>query len=300
MTATATWPAWSTTVCLVVERDGDLATARRAVEAEIDAMDRAASRFRADSELSSVNGAGGRPHRVSPLLHEAVAVALWAAEISGGLVDPTLGRHLAGAGYDRDIAQVGAAEHPGPFPAAAPAGTWRDVELHEGHVAVPRGTALDLGATAKALTADRALAAANEATGAGVLLSLGGDVAMTAAPAGWRVLVTERPDDEAGAFVTAYGGGLATSTTLHRRWRLAGHDMHHLLDPRTGLPIRGPWRTATVAAASCVEANIASTAALVMGDRAVSWLANQALPARLVGGDGRVRVLGAWPEEAAA
>jgi thiamine biosynthesis lipoprotein len=190
---------------------------------------------------------------------------------------------------------------------------------------------LDLGATAKALAADRAAAAAQAAgaavaaapaaaaqaaaahpaaartarmppaTDPGVLVSLGGDIA-TAGPApdgGWRILVTD--DHRAGPTapgqtISIESGGLATSSIATRRWRHEGRAMHHILDPRTGEPVRTPWRTVSVAAATCADANIASTAAIVLGEEAADWLADQGLPARLVALDGSVTVQGGWPE----
>ena len=73
--------------------------------------------------------------------------------------------------------------------------------------------------------------------------------------------------------------------------------MHHIIDPATGAPVRATWRTASVAAANCADANIATTAALVRGQAAPSWLAGLGLPARLVNWDGNVTVLGSWPAE---
>ncbi len=95
-------------------------------------------------------------------------------------------------------------------------------------------------------------------------------------------------------------GGLATSTTLARAWTVDGHPAHHLIDPRTGAPADGPWRTATVAAASALDANVASTAAVILGADAEDWLAARRLPARLVARDGTVRAVAGWPAEDAA
>ena len=170
--------------------------------------------------------------------------------------------------------------------------------LTDDRVRVPAGVLLDLGATAKAMTADLAAAAAARRTGSAVLVSLGGDVAVAGGT--WQVQVAERPDEEDGAYVELSSGGLATSTTLARRWAVAHREAHHLLDPRTGQPTDGPWRTATVAAASALDANVASTAAVVLGDKAEAWLARRHLPARLVGTDGAVRTVAGWPAEAAA
>jgi thiamine biosynthesis lipoprotein len=91
------------------------------------------------------------------------------------------------------------------------------------------------------------------------------------------------------------GGGVATSTTTVRTWRRAGHAVHHIVDPRTGRPATGPWRTVTVAAPSALAANTASTAALVRGERALSWLDEHNLAARLVATDGSVLTTRRWP-----
>jgi len=181
---------------------------------------------------------------------------------------------------------------------------WRTVELERSRrlIRVPRGVELDLGATAKALAADRASLAASRAAGAGVLISLGGDVAVAGpAPAlGWPVKIAEdhaAPLDAPGPTVSIRSGGLATSGTAVRRWRAGGVELHHIVDPRTGRPAETPWRAVTVAAASCVDANAASTAAVVLGNAAPAWLAERHLPARLEGEDGTVLCAGGWPED---
>jgi FAD:protein FMN transferase len=169
-------------------------------------------------------------------------------------------------------------------------------------VRLARGVRLDLGATAKALAADRAAAAASHLTGCGVLVSLGGDIAIAGSspPEGWRVRVTDdhRSDASApGQWITLEGGGLATSSTTVRRWPTADGDAHHLIDPSTGRPATGFWRTVSVTAATCLDANIASTAAIIRGEPALSWLRSLGLPSRLVGEDGRVRHVAGWPAD---
>jgi len=91
-------------------------------------------------------------------------------------------------------------------------------------------------------------------------------------------------------------GAVATSSIACRQWRRAGRSMHHIVDPRTGLPADAPWRTVSTAAATCADANAASTAAVVAGAQAESWLARARVPARLVSRDGEVRCVGGWPE----
>jgi thiamine biosynthesis lipoprotein len=154
----------------------------------------------------------------------------------------------------------------------------------------------------KALAADRAAVAAHEASGSGVLVGLGGDIA-TAGPGpdrGWPVLVTDdsaAPADGPGEVVHLSGGAMATSSTSVRRWRQDGVQRHHLIDPATGLPAMSPWRTASVVADSCVDANTAATAAIIKGAGAPAWLLRQGLASRLVATDGAVMRLAGWPDE---
>jgi FAD:protein FMN transferase len=310
----ASWQALGTSVELVMT-DGDaLARARSIVERELDAIDRACSRFHEDSELTRVNACAGRTVQVDPLLAEAVEVALRAAELTGGDVDPTVGAALELAGYDRDwrlLACPRMGERPdsefsdtAPRVIATVRSGWDAVELNRDRATlrIPRGVKLDLGATAKAWAADRASQAVHDATGCGVLVSLGGDIS-TAGPSpapGWRVHVTDdhrSGPDAPGQTISIAGGGLATSSTTVRRWRHDGRTMHHIIDPSTGSPAAGVWRTVSVAAIDCADANIAATAAIVRGSQAPGWLAELGLPARLVDNDGTVLKIGSWPAE---
>ncbi len=248
--ATADWTAWTCRVRLAVTDPAALAPAAALVRAELAAVDRACSRFRPDGELAAVDAAAGRWTPVGPLLAEALAVALHAARLTGGDVDPTVGGALVALGYDRDLDAVDPGSVP---PVLAPVAGWQTVELDPdaGRVRVPYGVRLDLGATAKAWTADRAAAAVARSTGAGALVSIGGDVAV-AGPApdgGWRVRVEDVTGDPAApgpagsTLVSLTDGGLATSGTRSRRWQRGGVEVHHVLDPRTGLPAAPAWRT---------------------------------------------------------
>ena len=185
----------------------------------------------------------------------------------------------------------------------APGADWRSIVLDGATrtVLVPDGVRLDLGATAKALAADRGAAAAASATGTGVVLSLGGDVAVggTPPPGGWPVALGDDHAAPNGPVVALAGGGLATSSTTIRRWRRGDQVVHHILDPATGAPCPIVWRTVTVAASTCVQANVASTAAIVLGAEAPGWLARRRLPARLVRPGGEVQTVAGWLEEAA-
>jgi thiamine biosynthesis lipoprotein len=92
-------------------------------------------------------------------------------------------------------------------------------------------------------------------------------------------------------------GGLATSSTTVRRREQDGNAAHHVIDPATGRPAEAHFRTVSVAAASCLDANIASTAAIIRGSGAVAWLAANGLPGRLVRTSGTVRHVGGWPAD---
>ena len=100
----------------------------------------------------------------------------------------------------------------------------------------------------------------------------------------------------AGPTVALAGGGLATSSTTVRRWRSGAVELHHLVDPRTGRPAESPWRTVSVAAKTCVDANVASTASFLLED-APRWLEDHRLPARLVSIGGESTVVAGWPED---
>jgi thiamine biosynthesis lipoprotein len=290
----ASFPAIGTTARVLVTRAQRLGDAVEVVSCQLEQLDDVASRFRADSEVAGL--ASGRRTGVSPLLLGLVQAALRAARLTGGAVDPTVGGALSGLGYDRDFPTV-PAESAGPLVVRRVPGWWLvEVDEDAGTIRVPAGVVLDLGATAKAYAADRAARDASAAAGCGVLVSLGGDVAVAGAcpPGGWTVRLAddaEATDPDLPA-VRIRSGGLATSSTAVRHWRRGGVGLHHILDPVTGLPADTPWRTVSVAAASCLDAQIAATATMVRG---LDWLLPTGLPARLVGTDGAVRTAGGWP-----
>jgi FAD:protein FMN transferase len=294
--------ALGTTARVAVWPARALRAAVGAVDRELDRLDRAASRFRSDSEICQLHAQGGATVDVSPDLADAIAVALAAARWSDGLVDPTVGAALVALGYDRDFAEVlQQDEHTAPG-AVPPHVGWESVRLDGLRVQVPAGVLLDLGATAKGLGADWAASGAWSASGAGgVVVSLGGDVAVAGERPydGWPVLIADDHRQSASGSGTQVvrldHGGLATSSITCRRWRRAGQALHHIIDPRTGQPAAGPWRTVSVAAATCADANAASTAAIICGEAAPHWLGDRDIPARLVRRDGRVVLTGSWP-----
>jgi thiamine biosynthesis lipoprotein ApbE len=430
---------WGGEATVAVTHPEHLAAARMAVDRVIAAVDQACSSYRDDSDLARVNDRAGRPVAVGGMFLDVLRAALRAAELTGGLVDPT-GAHphpdnlhdpehgalqgrvrpdtaavggadappdnlhdpvrgarpgvvrsarrpaqpgaaaVAGSAPDnlhdldrarsgtgragsrpdgpRDLprglpgavrsewrsirvdvagaaprpdgfrelrralpgavggvlrpARAGAHPYPGDRPRAVPGPPrldWRSirVDLAAGTVCIPVELSLDFGAVGKAFAADRAAAEAAAVTGCGVLVALGGDIAMVGrVPAGgWRVRVADDHRRGAGGalppgqdIVLHAPGGLATSSLAVRIRRMPdGRTVNHIVDPRTGMPVRGPWRTVSVSAATCVDANTASTAALVDGHGAGGRLAADGLPARLVHADGWVHTVAGWPTD---
>ncbi len=271
---------------------------------------------------------------VSPLLVSCLAAALHAARLTDGLVDPTVGAALVATGYDADldvvrrrsvavagparsdggattVVSTRATRHAADLPEvvvaspsalvpSGPGSTWRDVVLDEaaGLVTVPTGTLIDLGATAKAHAADLLAATLAEQLPGGFLVNLGGDIAVSGElpEGGWEVGVQDAEGAVRQAVVTT-GQGLATSSTRLRTWEVDGVEHHHVVDPRTGTTAPTTWAQVTCAASSCLEANAASTAAIVLGEAAPAWLEAHGIPARLDGVDGGLVTTPGWPDD---
>jgi thiamine biosynthesis lipoprotein len=310
--ALKSWKALGTSVLVLTTREDGLEPATTAVRQVLEDVDAAYSRFRTDSELTYLNANAGRTVPISPLLATAIDAALRAARLTDGAVDPTIGRAIRIAGYDDDFASIAT---DGPHRALPQRGSevqlrawrvpgWQAIRLDRGSrtVSLPQGVELDLGSTGKALAADLAASAAMAAAGeGGVLVSLGGDIgtAGVSPSGGWRILVAEdsrvKPSGD-GDVICVPAGAVATSSTTVRRWSRGGVILHHIIDPQTGLPTTGPFRTVTVVAGTCLDANIASTAAIVRGETAIDWLTSCRLPARLVENDGTIHYIGPWPD----
>jgi FAD:protein FMN transferase len=291
----ARWSVWTTQVHLIVTDAAALPEAERVTRGWLDAVDVAASRFREDSEVRRLASTGARGQQISALLAELIRVALGAAALTDGDVDPTLGNALLRLGYTGSAA-----------PSAELAEAvfrqrrchWSDIRLVGEQLWLPQGLLLDLGATAKAHTADLVAEAIAERLGVGVLLSLGGDLRVAGEQTpddGWVVGIKDGPAEPSAAVRLTGARGVATSSTLHRTWQHQGSALHHVLDPATCRPATRVWRTATVAADTCLLANTISTACLVRGLRAPALLAETGLAGRLVAADGAVRNVGGFP-----
>lgn len=287
----------ATVVVTVPERADEAMTM---LGADLATLDAACSRFRDDSELRRVELAGW-PVPVSSLLFEALETAIETAVRTAGIVDPTVGSALAGLGYDRDFAAI-ASDPDGACPAPRPAPGWWRLELDRSlrTVSIPAGVHVDLGSSGKAFAADRSAVRIADALDCGVLVNLGGDVAVAVHPpsGGWGIgiaPVCTAPPSGIDEVVALHSGGLATSGTTARTWERGGRTVHHIIDPWTGEVAPSTWSLVSAMAPTCVEANAWSTAAVVWGDDAPGNLACHGVPARLVAADGTVVRVGEWP-----
>jgi FAD:protein FMN transferase len=295
---TRSFRALSTTATVVVPARAD--EAERILRTDIDAVDRACSRFRSDSELAHVHTNAGSSVKVSSLLFEALDVAYSVAERTYGAVDPTVGLALEALGYDRDFGRI--ETRPIEMARLSPVPGFRHLHLdrHRREVRIPKGVRLDLGSSAKALLADRAAEHIVDELGAGALVSIGGDVAVAGVPPpeGWAIGIavdSSTGPDDVDQVVAIRRGGLASSSTETRTWQMGCEPVHHIVNPATGRSAGPYWRLVSAAGASCVDANALSTAAVVWGDRAIERLRSFDQAVRLLRHDGEVFTLGGWP-----
>ncbi len=279
----------------VIATDGDAIEAAEEIARDLVAdLDVAASRFRADSEISALArlaARGDAAQVVSPLLASCIAAALHAARITGGLVDPTVGAALVASGYDADLSVVRtrrATRDDVEISHTATVPGWQTLTLDPRTrlVTLARGTLVDVGATGKAHAADLVARRLAERLPGGFLVNLGGDIAVSGdlpgdpPDRGWDIGVEDQ-HGEVRQVVVSTGQAITTSSTQHRIWSRGGERRHHIVDPRTGRTADPHWAQVTCAGANAVEANAASTAAVVLGPDASRWLEANGIPARL-------------------
>ena len=249
------------------------------VRALFERRDAVFSRFRADSEIVRVNACPAELVVVLPEFADLVEVALEAARATRGLVTPTVGAAVAGAGYERDFSLLRPDQRPAAPPARVP--DWRSVRTIGRLLRRPPGLQLDLNGVVKGRTVDDALMLLAD----GGFVSAGGDLAATCP------LEVELPD---GCAVSVRGGGFATSAITRRRWLRGGVEQHHLIDPATGAPSSSPWACVSVAAGSCLAADVAAKAALLQGAYGPEWLDLRGVPGRFVDSGGHVVTNRTW------
>lgn len=297
------FPALGTTAALLVTDPSALPLAESILRAELAAVELTCSRFRPDSELTRVNSTAGTPTTVSERFAEALQIALRAARITEGLVDPTVGSAVIAAATTAPSPRCASTILiPWPPLVPCPAGggslstrTPADCACRRRPTRLRRhrkgSHRRSRGATGRCRHRERSAGQSRWRPGH----------SRAGTGRGWRIALADdhaRPIPEHDHTIALTGGALATSGIGVRNWRRAGRTLHHIIDPVTGEPAAPVWRTVSVAAATCVDANAAGTAAIVLGDRAVDWLRGTALPARLTSLDGIVVRLGDWPPDA--
>lgn len=299
--ALETFEVWSTSAVLGVTEPSKLAAARRLLDAALDATEQAASRFRTGTEILALNAAAGTgPVEVSPTLLDLVAVALDASLATGGACDPTVADAVIAQGYDGDYDQL-AADRDAPTPVVVPGIGGIVIDIEASTISLPPGVHLDLGATAKARTADVAASTITSTLGCGALVDLGGDLSIAGACplGGWRIGITEQARtvdvDSVAETVAVTAGGIASSSSTVRTWRAGGVVRHHVIDPSTGASAQTPWRLVTIAAPTATEANALATAAIVWGEDALFELPQRNIAGRLLRLDGTLERVGGWP-----
>jgi thiamine biosynthesis lipoprotein len=290
---------WGLSGTLVTEHDADLEFATIRLWDWLNRIDSACNRFRDDSEISKINEGLGDVFVVSDVFAQCLDAALQSATWTEGLCDPTVLNALLALGYDRDYADV--LRGPEVVTSATSSTPGIDAihfDASTNELTLDPPCRLDLGASAKALACD--LVAHDLADRGGVLVEIGGDVALRGAgkDGPWVVGVADTDHINGNERrVAPAPGGVATSSTQLRAWPSTTGRLNHIIDPRTGDCARGPYTHATVSAPSCVMANAFATAALLWGEDAGFHLAQSGLSARLVRHDRSVEFIGGWPED---
>lgn len=219
------------------------------------------SRFRPNSELSLINAQSSSTHPLSPLLVEVLEAAEKARTDTDGLVDIGVGAAVADWGYARTFGEVTDLTH---GPGANPLPRW---EVQGGTLVKSPQTRIDLGGIAKGWTCDRAVD-----RGLCLVASAGGDMRSIHPETTATVL---DPWGNLAARVRVGAGALATSSVGKRRWRVEGREVSHLMDPRSMTPVVTPIVSATVVAATAVEAEAGAKAVLLLGDEGLAWADEQ-------------------------
>lgn len=255
--------------------------------------DRTVNRFLPDSEISRCNANGGLSDASDDFLM-FLRAARDVADLTDGLCDPTVLPALLAWGYDRDFAEIATTNTQIQQPNEACRGI---ASVTISGRTITSASSLDFGASAKALVAD---AIASElAPLCGVLVEIGGDVAVHTSPhdTPWVIGVAPDGPHEQAPKIGVSNGGVATSATTYRTWSTSRGVAHHIIDPRTGAPATSRWSAITVAAPSCLFANALATAGFMWDDDAPWHIGQSGWAARLVGHDGDVVTVGSWPKD---
>jgi len=254
-------------------------TAGLAVEAEARRIEQKFSRYKGDSVIGLINAAGGREMAVDAETANLLNFAAKCFQISNGLFDIT-------SGVLRRIWRFDGSDN-------VPTNTqikslrqligWEKVSWKPPAIILPAGMEIDLGGLAKEYAVDRALGAVREVTSAPALVNFGGDLRVSGPRAHdkpWKVAIESvDANGQAAGLLELAGGALATSGDARRFLLKEGVRYGHILNPRTGRPVEHAPRSVTVAAATCIEAGMIATLAMLQGSGAEAFLKRESVRA---------------------
>ncbi len=290
--------AMGTTITLLLPQDQQI-KGSAAVRELFEEWEQTLSRFRPESELSQLNQHAGGLVIVSKLLFDVLMEALAAAEATDGLYDPTLLQQLTRLGYDRTFDALPSVQAETTYH-GQPGGAWRSIHVEPKIrcVVLPVGAHLDFGGIAKGMAVDAALERLQETGIQTALVNAGGDLAVRGLPPEadhWSVAIAGKDVSWA---LPLHHGAIATSGIARRHWLQGSEQRHHLLDPRTGLPVSNELWSVSVVAARCIQAEISAKVAFILGsENGKAFFARHQLAGLFVNGDGTWEVAGRWPEQ---
>lgn len=266
--------------------------AARAVQAELQSLEKLLSVTDAGSEIYAANHSGGAAVEVSEQTAGLLSRALELCESTDGALDVTIYPVVKAWGFTTGEHRVPSEEE---LSGLLERVDYARVQLDAQTLSVPAGTELDLGAVAKGYAGDRAAALLRARGVESARLELGGNVhVLGAKPDGspWRVAVRD-PDGEGYAgVVEVTDRAVVTSGGYERYFEEGGVVYWHIIDPRTGRPARSGLRSVTVVAPSGLLADALSTALFVMGpeEAAACWRSRQDFDFILLKEDGTAAV----------
>ena len=260
--------------------DADLAQRLgRIAEAEAARIEAKYSRYREDSALSRINAAAGKAVAVDTETAALIDYAAHCYDLSEGSFDITSGVLRRAWRFDGSDRVPTREAVDGVLPYVG----WEKVVWRRPELTLRPGMEIDFGGLGKEYAVDSALRLIQAASDAPLLVNFGGDLHVSGPRTGggpWRVAI-ESIDVRGAAEgrLELLQGALATSGDAHRYLLKDGVRYSHILDPHTGWPVKDPPRSVTVAAATCMEAGILSTLAMLQGRSAEAFLAREGVPA---------------------
>jgi thiamine biosynthesis lipoprotein len=233
------------------------------------------SRYRDDSVVAAIHRNRGDVFRVDEETSRLLDLAARCHALSDGAFDVTSGilrRAWTFDGGDRLPTQK-------QIDTLLPHVGWQRLRWSPPDLLLPQGMEIDFGGIGKEYAVDRVVEILGESLDTPFLVNFGGDLRTNRArrdDSPWRVGIEDPThEDRAERLIELRSGGLATSGDARRYLLRKGIRYSHILDPRTGWPVRQAPRSVTVAAGSCLEAGILATLAMLQGPDAETFLEEQ-------------------------